>query len=345
MTSTTWSEGQPSVTAIAGGHPRDICPRARSHACSDAQSDVVHAPSPGALHEVGRCPLQGECKEVDEWRTTHTAFHMYVAGTRRTDRKISVDNQVEPPHEPPTPDAQHVASLTIDRQAREVTLDGQPVTLTRSEYQLLSILMASPGKAFSARQLLSTIWKTEWAVDVAPLHVLVSRLRQKLGESGRAPRHLISVYGYGYRFEPHPPPTSRRPLRATVVSSQLVHVLISANRTLLWLSDNVHHLLGRHAHELQGRHICSLVHPEHMEVTLNAAERASSGSPVAFTWQARTGATRPVLIHARVRPLIDATESVRAYLAEWHPQQGNDRVRAPRSALRPIRLDPIRLDG
>jgi len=238
------------------------------------------------------------------------------------------------------PGVQRFGSLVIDRQAHDVTLDTRPVTLTRAEYELLSILAANPGKAMSARTLLGAIWNTDWTIDVAPLHVLISRLRAKLGESGRTPRHLITVRGYGYRFDPHPGPASHRSPQASNIAAQHVQVLLSASQTMLWLSDNVHALLGVPAHQLQGRHVCSVVHPAHLDATHAAAERARSGSAIDFTWRPRAETSHTTLIDARVRPLIDATEAVRAYLVEWRSNSGNNEGHAITGSLNPIHLDP-----
>lgn len=253
--------------------------------------------------------------------------------------------------------AQHFGSLSIDRGAREVTMDDQIFLLSRTEYELLSILAANPGKAISSRSLLGAILNTEWTLDPAPLHIHISRLRRKLGESGRSPRHIIAVYGYGYRFQPHPNPVpnQRAPQsprdRSPKISSDgsphastearhPVQALIASDHTLLWLSDNVLTLLGSPAHALAGRNVCSIVHPADLETSFKAAGEAGSGLPVHFTWRPRTERPEPIRIQACVRPLIDSSDSVRAYLAEWRPHSGDAHESIPCADLRPIRLDP-----
>ena len=93
-------------------------------------------------------------------------------------------------------------SLTVDFDAKEALLDGEHVPLTPSEFSLLSALALRPRQAITSRELLSFMWGEEWRADTTPLQVHISRLRAKLGESGSSPSRIISVRGYGYRFEP-----------------------------------------------------------------------------------------------------------------------------------------------
>jgi len=98
--------------------------------------------------------------------------------------------------------------LVLDEGRREVRLDGGVVDLTASEFALLAALISKPGVAVSSHDLLSAMWDIEWRIDVSTLHVHISRLRSKLGESGKAPRYIRSVRGFGYRFEPEAPTSS-----------------------------------------------------------------------------------------------------------------------------------------
>lgn len=100
--------------------------------------------------------------------------------------------------------ARRFGQLTIDGDARCVTLDGAPVQLTRTEFDLLVTLADRAGAAISNRELLEAMWDCEWRIDTTPLQVHVSRLRNKLGESGSKPHHIVTVRGFGYRFDPNP---------------------------------------------------------------------------------------------------------------------------------------------
>ena len=88
--------------------------------------------------------------------------------------------------------------LHIDPLAREVALDGAPVTLTAREFDLLSFLAAHPRHVFTRAQLLEQVWSssTGWQSE-ATVTEHVHRLRHKLGA-----RYLVTVRGVGYRLEP-----------------------------------------------------------------------------------------------------------------------------------------------
>jgi DNA-binding response OmpR family regulator len=92
--------------------------------------------------------------------------------------------------------------LRIDRGRREVRVDGRDVRLTRKEYDLLDHLASSPGITFSRSALLESVWDFAWDGDTATVTVHVRRLREKIEADPSSPRHLITVWGVGYRFEP-----------------------------------------------------------------------------------------------------------------------------------------------
>ncbi|KAF5990742.1 response regulator transcription factor [Streptomyces sp. WAC00263] len=90
--------------------------------------------------------------------------------------------------------------LTIDREAREVTLAGRPVELTRLEFDLLETLSSRPRLAFSRRQLIERVWGPEWGGDEHIVDVHVARLRRKLNDDVAAARFVLTVRGVGYRM-------------------------------------------------------------------------------------------------------------------------------------------------
>ena len=92
--------------------------------------------------------------------------------------------------------------VTLDTGRREVHRAGDLVELTRLEFDLLAFLATNPGRVVSRDELLETVWQSssEWQ-DPATVTVHVRRLRQKLEHDPSDPRHLVTVYGVGYRFE------------------------------------------------------------------------------------------------------------------------------------------------
>jgi DNA-binding response OmpR family regulator len=91
-------------------------------------------------------------------------------------------------------------SLTIDPLAREVTLDGETLELTRIEFDLLDTLTAEPRVAFSRAQLLERVWGPNWFGDDHLVDVHISNLRRKLADDPRSPDFVCTVRGVGYRM-------------------------------------------------------------------------------------------------------------------------------------------------
>lgn len=91
-------------------------------------------------------------------------------------------------------------SLTIDPLAREVTLEGKTLDLTRIEFDLLDTFTAEPRVAFSRAQLLERVWGPNWFGDDHLVDVHVSNLRRKLADDPRSPDFVCTVRGVGYRM-------------------------------------------------------------------------------------------------------------------------------------------------
>ena len=90
--------------------------------------------------------------------------------------------------------------LTLDVLGREVFLDGAPVQLTRTEFDVLAALAARPDMAFARRQLIETVWGPGWVADDHLVDVHIAHLRRKLGDDASAPRFIRTVRGVGYRM-------------------------------------------------------------------------------------------------------------------------------------------------
>jgi DNA-binding response OmpR family regulator len=92
-----------------------------------------------------------------------------------------------------------VGGLRVDLTAREATLDGRPLQLSRREFDLLGYLAARPDQVVPRRELLSDVWHQSYGDDQT-IDVHVSWLRRKLGESAAAPRYLHTVRGVGVKL-------------------------------------------------------------------------------------------------------------------------------------------------
>jgi len=91
-------------------------------------------------------------------------------------------------------------TLSIDVPGREVHLDGQLVTLTRTEFDVLDALSGRPKLVFSRRQLIDAVWDQTWVGDEHLVDVHIAHLRKKLGDEPSSPRYVRTVRGIGYRM-------------------------------------------------------------------------------------------------------------------------------------------------
>lgn len=94
------------------------------------------------------------------------------------------------------------ADLAIDVDRREVLAGGKAVHLTRKEFDLLHLLASNPGVVFTRLHLLEQVWDFAWEGDSSTVTVHIRRLREKIEADPSRPRHLVTVWGVGYRFEP-----------------------------------------------------------------------------------------------------------------------------------------------
>ena len=85
----------------------------------------------------------------------------------------------------------------VDLEAREVTVGGEPVELTRREFDLLSYILARPGRVFTRAQLLEAVWDYPSDIDTRTVDVHIAQVRRKLGD--QCP--LRTVRGVGYKAD------------------------------------------------------------------------------------------------------------------------------------------------
>ena len=88
--------------------------------------------------------------------------------------------------------------LSINTSTKNVTLKGQPVLLTKKEFEILSIMAKSPNRIFSREDILGRVWEDDGYVLERTVDVHITRLRKKLGEFGK---HIANRSGYGYCLE------------------------------------------------------------------------------------------------------------------------------------------------
>jgi two-component system, OmpR family, response regulator ResD len=91
-------------------------------------------------------------------------------------------------------------SLRVEPAGHRVFLDGEEISLTMREFDLLVFFAENPGRVYSRDQLMESVWGEPWFDDTSTVTVHVRRLRAKLGDDPAAPRFIETVWGVGYRF-------------------------------------------------------------------------------------------------------------------------------------------------
>ena len=91
-------------------------------------------------------------------------------------------------------------NLMIDTLKRHVTIGGRPIDLTVTEFNILSMLASNQGRVYTRRELLNLLWDYDAEVYEHTINSHINRLRSKIERNPRAPKHILTVWGVGYRF-------------------------------------------------------------------------------------------------------------------------------------------------
>jgi DNA-binding response OmpR family regulator len=95
---------------------------------------------------------------------------------------------------------QRIGDLEIDVARHSATLAGEALSLTRSEFRLVTLLASEPGRVFTREELIEHLWEDGYEGDRRAIDVHVSNLRRKLEDDPRNPRRVQTVRGAGYRL-------------------------------------------------------------------------------------------------------------------------------------------------
>lgn len=94
-----------------------------------------------------------------------------------------------------------IGGISLDDGSKAVTVDGEPVSLTPTEYEILKLLMNNPGRVFSPREMYKLIWKDEPYGAESTVAVHIRHLREKVEINPAEPRYIKAVWGQGYKIE------------------------------------------------------------------------------------------------------------------------------------------------
>ncbi|MGD9954626.1 MAG: response regulator [Candidatus Nanopelagicales bacterium] len=132
---------------------------------------------------------------ADDYVTKPFSSRELVARIRAVLRRASEPEELVPP----TLEAGPVR-MDVDRHV--VTVGGDSVTLPLKEFELLEVLLRNAGRVLTRGMLIDRVWGSDYVGDGKTLDVHVKRLRAKIEADPAAPRHLVTVRGLGYKFEP-----------------------------------------------------------------------------------------------------------------------------------------------
>ncbi len=94
-----------------------------------------------------------------------------------------------------------IGGITLDDRTKSVTVEGEDVALTPTEYAILHLLMANPGKVFSTKTLYESVWQEAALGSEGAVAVHIRHLREKIEINPSEPRYLKVVWGQGYKME------------------------------------------------------------------------------------------------------------------------------------------------
>ena len=101
----------------------------------------------------------------------------------------------------PEPDGRTVSGvLVLDQKSRVLYKNGTPIDLTQVEFQIMELFFANPGVALVREKILEGVWGENYFGDVKIVDVNIRRLRMKIEDEPSAPKHILTVWGYGYRW-------------------------------------------------------------------------------------------------------------------------------------------------
>jgi two-component system response regulator VicR len=98
------------------------------------------------------------------------------------------------------PQPMKIGEVEIDPVSHRVSSHGNPLELTKKEYDLLQALMTHSGKVIKRNDLIDRVWQTDWVGDTRTLDVHIRWLREKIEKDPSKPRYIQTVRGVGYRF-------------------------------------------------------------------------------------------------------------------------------------------------
>ncbi|WP_061808896.1 response regulator transcription factor [Rossellomorea vietnamensis] len=159
------------------------------------------------------------CKEIQEWNSS-IGIIMLTAKVQEMDKVHGLmngaDDYISKPFSPneliarieallrrirPVEPEKPAPSIYLDETRRLLKLKGKEVDLSPVEYELISTILKANGKAISRHDLLDQVWGINYMGDPKIVDVNIRRIRRKMEADPSSPRYLLTVWGYGYRWD------------------------------------------------------------------------------------------------------------------------------------------------
>lgn len=203
--------------------------------------------------------------------------------------------------------------IVIDRAGRVVQLDNQVIALTRTEFDLLSLLMASNGSVLSTRHLYEQVWGPWFGSDhVVEVHV--SRLRRKLGETALGASFIQTVRGIGYRFQDIANPIFRTGVGAVTVTN--------TTQRVMWANDLIELVLGRPRQQVVGDYLMTFIAPGDAERWTQHWNAALRGDTIEISVRAVNRERGTQQVGAEMTRLTHEDGQPCGVVTQWHQVDG-----------------------
>lgn len=187
----TFASYQPDLVVLdlmlPGMDGMEVCRRVRAN----SQTPIIMLTAKG--EEVDK--LVGLEVGADDYVTKPFSPRELAARVKAVLRRTGQRNQVDG-------DALRFNDLRINGKTRSVENGGNEIHLTAREFDLLFFMASHPNQVFTRDQLLDSVWDFEFPGDGNTVTVHIRRLRSKLESDASRPRHIKTVWGVGYKFEP-----------------------------------------------------------------------------------------------------------------------------------------------
>jgi DNA-binding response OmpR family regulator len=172
---------------LPGKNGFEICREARK---AGVQTPIIML----TARTEGPDKVRGLDLGADDYVTKPFQLAELVARIRAVLRRYEKDANAEEPR------AYKVGKLRVDLRKREVLRDGEPVELTRKEFQLLELMLARPGEVITRDDFLNSIWGEDVYVTHRTVDTHMATLRKKIEDDPNRPEYVLSVRGVGYKL-------------------------------------------------------------------------------------------------------------------------------------------------